>query len=410
MQAVQAAQITFEDYFLSSMDVPPLKIVGFEGLWGAGVMLLILLPIVQLLPGKDGGGLHEDSLDTLHVRLRGAAQKPLTRTVSCVPWTLLMPLTRTVFCARQILKTFESAHIPLLAHGLSADTTLGTLAQRCVSYLCLTIEPNGLLCLLLQMIMHSKAIFYILLIDMAALLMYNVSGMCVTGKPSRHYVIALSSAPHRSADDVVLSAAGQLGAVFRTVLETMRTLFVWLVRACQQLLAPGHVPPAAARRSVLTFRVSRALQVDLLLFYTPLGGGTLGESWSVYSYIQALGCDTTAPVQLLSSDPGYCPGLQTDHRVRSACLCRFVVLVCGTLVYGKGDEHEQKQEHEALIQEALVLGGEAPPSSSAPPPSAPVLTRSSAGGTRTAPMAMTTPSSFKVLFTAHVCNFVCCNY
>ena len=33
-----------------------------------------------------------------------------------------------------------------------------------------------------------------------------------------------------------------------------------------------------------------AMQVDLLLFYTHIGGGTLGESWSVYSYIQALGC------------------------------------------------------------------------------------------------------------------------
>ena len=32
------------------------------------------------------------------------------------------------------------------------------------------------------MITHSKAILYILLIDMAALLMYNVSGMCVTGE------------------------------------------------------------------------------------------------------------------------------------------------------------------------------------------------------------------------------------
>jgi hypothetical protein len=45
--------------------------------------------------------------------------------------------------------------------------------------------------------------------------------------------------------------------VFRTVLETMRTLFVWLV--------------------------------DLLLFYTPLGLGKLGESWSAYSFIQAAG-------------------------------------------------------------------------------------------------------------------------
>ena len=51
--------------------------------------------------------------------------------------------------------------------------------------------------------------------------------------------------------------AGGLGAVFRTVLETMRTLFVWLV--------------------------------DLLLFYTPLGLGKLGESWTAWSFMQAAG-------------------------------------------------------------------------------------------------------------------------
>ncbi len=66
-QAVQAAQITFEDFFLSSMNIAPLKIVGFEGLWGSLAMLLVLLPLVQRLPGVDGGGLHEDSIDTLHV-------------------------------------------------------------------------------------------------------------------------------------------------------------------------------------------------------------------------------------------------------------------------------------------------------------------------------------------------------
>ena len=51
--------------------------------------------------------------------------------------------------------------------------------------------------------------------------------------------------------------AGQLGAVFRTVLETLRMLFVWLA--------------------------------DLVLFYTPLGVGKLGETWSKYSYVQAVG-------------------------------------------------------------------------------------------------------------------------
>jgi hypothetical protein len=42
----------------------------------------------------------------------------------------------------------------------------------------------------------------VLLVDMAALLLYNYCGMMVTG---------------------------HLGAVFRTVLETTRTLFVWLI-------------------------------------------------------------------------------------------------------------------------------------------------------------------------------------
>ncbi|KAL4425802.1 hypothetical protein ABPG75_009818 [Micractinium tetrahymenae] len=163
-QCVQAAQITFEDFFMADLAIPPLKIVGYEGVLGAATMLLLVLPIVQRLPGMDGQGLHEDSVDTWH------------------------------------------------------------------------------------MITHSSVIAGVLAVDMFALLMYNVAGMCVTG---------------------------HLGAVFRTVLETTRTLFVWLV--------------------------------DLVLFYTPLGMGKLGESWSVYSWIQAAG---------------------------------FVVLVTGTVVYGKGDEQE----------------------------------------------------------------------
>lgn len=52
------------------------------------------------------------------------------------------------------------------------------------------------------MVRHSRVLQVVLAVDMAALLAYNVAGMAVTG---------------------------HLGAVFRTVLETMRTLFVWLV-------------------------------------------------------------------------------------------------------------------------------------------------------------------------------------
>lgn len=180
-QAVQAAQLTFEDFFMADMNVPPMKIVGYEGVFGTLAMVLIMMPIVYFVPGPEGQGLHEDTLDTFH------------------------------------------------------------------------------------MISHNPRLIAILLIDLVALLLYNVAGMMVTG---------------------------HLGAVFRTVLETMRTLFVWLV--------------------------------DLLLFYTPLGMGQLGESWSVYSWIQAAG---------------------------------FVVLVTGTLVYGRGDEEGVRAE---MAQAEAVMAAQDP--------------------------------------------------
>ncbi|KIZ00286.1 hypothetical protein MNEG_7674 [Monoraphidium neglectum] len=170
-QAVQAAQLTFEDFFMADLDMDPLKIVGFEGVFGSVMMIGVMMPIAYFLPGEEGTGLHEDSLDSL------------------------------------------------------------------------------------VMIKNSTALQGVLGTDMLALLLYNLSGMMVTG---------------------------HLGAVFRTVLETMRTLFVWLV--------------------------------GLLLFYTPLGMGRLGEKWTAWSPLQALG---------------------------------FVVLVAGTLVYGKGDEAASKGDIDA---------------------------------------------------------------
>ncbi|WIA30810.1 hypothetical protein OEZ86_000868 [Tetradesmus obliquus] len=177
-QAVQAAQLTFEDFFMADLAMDPMKIVGFEGLFGSFFMLAILLPLAYVLPGPEGLGLHENTLDTL------------------------------------------------------------------------------------AMIKSSKGLQTVLGIDMFALLAYNMSGMMVTD---------------------------HLGAVFRTVLETMRTLFVWLL--------------------------------GLLLFYTPLGMGQLGESWTPWSYLQAAG---------------------------------FVVLVAGTMVYGRGDEEATKQELSEAVAEAFV--------------------------------------------------------
>lgn len=185
------------------------------------------------------------------------------------------------------------------------------------------------------MITHSPAIAITLAVDMTALLMYNVAGMAVTG---------------------------HLGAVFRTVLETGRTLFVWVV--------------------------------DLLLFYGNVAGeAKLGESWSSWSWMQLGG---------------------------------FAMLVAGTLVYGRGDEAEAvavaeeaaaSPEGAAAPAAAAVGGGEqvlAAPSSSSeqdqllPPAPAPgplasqqhqhtvPVTMSRRTSTSTPISVIGTPMSFKV--------------
>lgn len=44
-----------------------LQVVGYEGLLGSIALFAILMPIVQFIPGKDGEGLHEDSLESIHM-------------------------------------------------------------------------------------------------------------------------------------------------------------------------------------------------------------------------------------------------------------------------------------------------------------------------------------------------------
>lgn len=52
---------------MADLAVPPLLIVGWEGVFGTAIMALVMLPIVYFLPGVDGQGLHENSIETLHV-------------------------------------------------------------------------------------------------------------------------------------------------------------------------------------------------------------------------------------------------------------------------------------------------------------------------------------------------------
>jgi hypothetical protein len=196
--------LTFEDFFMADLAMAPLKIVGFEGVFGSIMMIFVLLPAAYFLPGPEGLGLHENTLDTLEMiknsrglKVRAAAAAAAAGAVSGCP--VAADSARSPFpCIR------------LLALCLAPQLT------GCCCYCCCCCRRCA-----------SKVV---LGVDMFALLAYNMSGMMVTD---------------------------HLGAVFRTVLETMRTLFVWLL--------------------------------GLLLFYTPLGMGTLGESWTSWSFLQAAG-------------------------------------------------------------------------------------------------------------------------
>ena len=52
---------------MSHVGLAPLQVVGYEGLLGTLVLFLVLMPIVYFIPGKDGQGLHEDSLETAYM-------------------------------------------------------------------------------------------------------------------------------------------------------------------------------------------------------------------------------------------------------------------------------------------------------------------------------------------------------
>lgn len=152
---------------MADLAIPPLKIVGYEGVLGAATMLLLVLPVVQRLPGADGQGLHEDSVDTWHVRRGGGCVRRVERAVQlrgCVP----------------VGKRAQHGWQVAVVAGdsrLSDQTWVGCSRPQCCTAPTHSRPPGRPP----QMITHSRVIAGVLVVDATALLMYNVSGMCVTG-------------------------------------------------------------------------------------------------------------------------------------------------------------------------------------------------------------------------------------
>jgi hypothetical protein len=66
-QIVCASQYVLEEFLLKPPnDVSAMAMVGMEGLWGTGMMALVILPLFQFfIKGADVGGVYENTSDTL---------------------------------------------------------------------------------------------------------------------------------------------------------------------------------------------------------------------------------------------------------------------------------------------------------------------------------------------------------
>jgi len=68
-QLVQAGQIVTEEFILKDINMPALEIVGWEGIWGLVMMVLIACPFAFICPGDDPsplGGSLENIFDSFH--------------------------------------------------------------------------------------------------------------------------------------------------------------------------------------------------------------------------------------------------------------------------------------------------------------------------------------------------------
>lgn len=65
-QLVQAGQLVLEEVLLAGKGaLEPLEVIGWEGVLSIGWMLVVFLPLAQMLPGRDTGGVLENTLDSV---------------------------------------------------------------------------------------------------------------------------------------------------------------------------------------------------------------------------------------------------------------------------------------------------------------------------------------------------------
>ncbi len=106
-QFLWSCQFVVEEFLLQSLDCSAAQVVGTEGVYGTIWMSLIVLPIMNIIPGSDTGGVWENTLDTfvmfrnnawlwipnlgflIAIMLYNYCGQSVTKRLSCVHRTIL---------------------------------------------------------------------------------------------------------------------------------------------------------------------------------------------------------------------------------------------------------------------------------------------------------------------------------
>ena len=75
-QIIQAGQIVTEEHFLRNLNMPPLRVVGYEGLWGLLLMIFVACPLAYVIPGSDYSTMPHNSLENTYDSLLCTGTQP----------------------------------------------------------------------------------------------------------------------------------------------------------------------------------------------------------------------------------------------------------------------------------------------------------------------------------------------
>lgn len=107
-----AIRISYEEYFARVKHYHPVMICGLEGCWSTAISAFGFMPIAQFLPGPEGNGIHEDSIDTLYqiknsvpILLISIVMIILSGLYNCVSATLI---SRTSAVVRTLMEAFRT--------------------------------------------------------------------------------------------------------------------------------------------------------------------------------------------------------------------------------------------------------------------------------------------------------------